>query len=174
MDDTTWRVLFQDVRTLEEAYELDDELRGIEQVSFQLVARDGSKVSLLKQLEKIVSYKTANKLQLLADKQLIDFASPESLRQFFDLAHKQVMKVPRLQLQLAIEVNEQLLDSIYKWIKGAVNKPVFLELVVKPNVMAGCIIVYAGIYKDYSVRFQLEEQAEAIFKPIMAQVGENG
>ena len=168
MDTTVWDILFNGVRTLEEAYLLDDELRVVEQMSYTSdLTEAGKDKGLLARSKDAVSYKTYTKLQEIEEKKLVVFTNPEELRLFFDQVHKQIMNVPRLQLQLAIEVNEQLLSGFYNFIKGVIKTPIFLEIVVKPSILAGCVVVYKGVYKDYSIRTRLEEHAAEVYGPIM-------
>lgn len=177
-DEQVWDILFENVRTLEEAYRLDDELRVVQQQSFIVLAGDDKKStrktrspkSLAEKSKALVSHSTYQKISELEAKQYISFSDQDTLRNFFEFAHRKIMETPRLQLQLAYEVNAQVLGTLYAWVKRELKSRVFLDIVVKPQILAGCIIVYQGVFRDYSLRTVLKTRAREIFKPIMEDI----
>ncbi len=167
-------ILFEEVRTLAEAYQLDDELRNIEQQSFgglpSKPSGKSSSVSLAEKVESTISSRTYHVLKELEAKGFINVNNPEQLSYFFQLAHKYIQQMPRLQLQIAVDLNEQMLTKVYAWVSRTVKNRVFLDIVVKPQILAGCAMVYRGVYRDFTLRTMLEEQSKAIFKPIIDDI----
>lgn len=174
MDEKVWEILFFNVRTLEEAYRLDDELRVIQQESFTVIPNKQKESqgidSLAEKSKNLISHITYQKMKEIEAKGYISFADPDALRNFFELAHRKIMQTPRLQLQVAQEVNAQILGTLYGWVRRELKGRVFLDFVVKPQILAGCIIVYQGVFRDYTLRSVLKHRAQEIFKPIMQEI----
>lgn len=175
MDEKVWDILLLNIRTLEEAYRLDDELRIIQQESFVVGKKTGNGkkalITLAEKVKSLISHTAYEKIKELEAKDFISQANPDELRNFFEFAHKKIMTTPHLQLQVAIEVNAQVLGSLYAWVRREVASRVFLDIVVKPQILAGCIIVYQGVFKDFSLRSVLRQRATEIFRPIMNDLG---
>jgi F0F1-type ATP synthase delta subunit len=172
MDEKIWPLLFTDVRTLEEAYLLDDELKTVEQATYSIGDKGNDPEALMAYVKDKISYKTYTKLQALIERNMVNFRDVNQLHMFFDQAHKQIMNIPRLQIQIAIEANDSLITAIYSWVKREVHDVVFLELITKPALIGGCVIVYEGMYKDYSVKYKLESDPKKVFEPIMHTIDE--
>lgn len=197
IDDQTAQVLLKEVRTLDEAYALDNELRIVYQQSFSIVPEpakakasqksttqsnqldnnttnqktDGNRnTPLANKIKDHVSVTTYGKIHELETKGIISLNKPDELRAFFESVHNLINRTPRLQLQIAVDLNMRLVTDTYEWVEKHFNQKVFLEVVVKPQLLAGCIIIYKGVYKDFSLRTVLMKRKEDIFSPIMQKL----
>lgn len=171
-DNEIWRKVFANVRTLDEAYRLDDELSTIERENFRMVTREAEEtgISLPERVKPKISSRLYQILLDLQEKRLLNFDDQDQVRLFFQNAHRVISQVPRLQIQVSIEVNEQILNTIYGWVRKEVEQTIFLDIVYKPQILAGCVIVYKGVFRDYSLRGRLEKHGREIFKPIMDRI----
>lgn len=173
MDKETLDYIFNNIRTLDEAYVLDDEFRIVQQASFDMKPDATGKVPLLSErVKNRVNARTYSMVKMLEEKKAINPNNMEETQVFFERVHQEIMKMPRLQVQVAIELQDNTLNFIYGWLKKEINTRFFLDIVTKPQILAGCIIVYNGVFRDFSMHALLHDNKKEIFGPIMQKFNE--
>lgn len=173
MDKETIDFIFNNIRTLNEAYLLDDEFRIVQQESFNLKPDAAGQVPpLSERVKDKVNARTYAMVKMLEERGAINQQNLEETQVFFEVIHKEIMKMPRVQIQVAIELQDAALGMIYDYLKKEVNTRFFLDIVTKPQILAGCIVVYNGMFRDFSMHALLHDNKKDIFGPIMAKFSE--
>lgn len=173
MDKKITDILFNGITTLTEAYTLDEELRITRDAYFYIKAdKEGKVPTIAERIKDKVSRKTYEAFKTLEEKNLLATNDPDSLNKFFETAHNIILATPKLQLQVAIDLNDQLLATVKNWVERQMVDRIFIDVVTKPQILAGCVIVYQGAFRDYSLRKQLEENAASVFKPVLERLAQ--
>jgi len=60
-------------------------------------------------------------------------------------------------LTLAIEPKKSTIDKIIFFVREHIEKDIIIEINVEPNIIGGAIIVFNGLYRDYSLKTKLDE-----------------
>lgn len=66
----------------------------------------------------------------------------------------------------AIELPDDEIDKLGVYLRQSYEERFLFDLKIDPSLIAGCSIVYNGLFKDYSLRKKLETNKEAILKEI--------
>ena len=63
-----------------------------------------------------------------------------------------------LKLYLAFEPTQAAIEKFYSFINQKVGEEVLLEILYQPKILGGAIIIFAGEYRDFSLRRIFEEE----------------
>ncbi len=94
------------------------------------------------------------------------------LEQFNESNFSQIMtglensinKLQALTLYLPFEINDQIAEQIGQKARITFNQLLLLDIKYDPNLIAGCALVWKGIYKDFSLKAKLGQQKEQILE----------
>lgn len=70
---------------------------------------------------------------------------------------QQAKNLTVLVIYFAIDLPVEKIDEIGALIRQDFNKNIIIDVKIDPTLLAGCALVYKGVYKDYSVRQQIEQ-----------------
>lgn len=79
-----------------------------------------------------------------------------------------VQNIPSVRLIIAYEPSEDAIDRFYSFIAGACQKHILLDLGYAPDIIGGAVIIYRGIYRDFSFKYifekEFKDEQESILK----------
>ncbi len=61
-------------------------------------------------------------------------------------------KTPKLLMTLAFKPDAKFTNQLFLWVKTTVGPSYLLELAYDPDIIGGSVIVYNGLYKDFSLK----------------------
>ncbi len=68
---------------------------------------------------------------------------------------------PKFSMTLAFKPDQSFINDLFEWIKANVGDTYFLEFTVDPEIIGGGVFVYNGLYKDHSLKKQLNKFFES-------------
>ena len=71
---------------------------------------------------------------------------------------------PYLTIYLPFETNDEAVKLIGSMVKQLFNSNLLLDIKYNPALLAGCELVWKGIYKDYSLKTRIEERRGEILE----------
>lgn len=75
----------------------------------------------------------------------------------------ELAKIAIVELTIAFEPTRQNLDIFHAWLSENLNTPVVLNVHYDPKLVAGAVIIYKGLYRDFSVAKKIDAAVEAEF-----------
>lgn len=84
-------------------------------------------------------------------------ASEANFLGFLKSLRQILIDLKEVQLTLAFEPTEELIDDIYKWFKTNLNTSFVINFNYEPNLIGGAQIAYQGKFYEYSLRKELEQ-----------------
>lgn len=91
------------------------------------------------------------------------FTKDNALSEISELDGK-INQIKPLTLYLAFEVNEQVSLAIGLRVRELFQPDVLLDIKLNPALLAGCALVWKGIYKDYSLKAMIEARKTEILE----------
>lgn len=73
-------------------------------------------------------------------------------------------QLPFLTMYLPFEANGETAKLIGSMVRQLFNPNLFLDIKYDPSLLAGCALVWKGIYKDYSLKERIEERKGEILE----------
>lgn len=75
----------------------------------------------------------------------------------------QTKKISPLIVYLAFEPGEGENQQLSTWVRQIFGNPqLVIDVKYNPDLIAGCALVWKGVYKDYSLKKKIEDQKEQI------------
>ncbi len=102
-------------------------------------------------------------LNSLPSQLLEKFNKDNLLSQIAELENK-LTEVSVLTLYLAFEVDDQAAYALGTKARTLFNPTLILDIKFNPALVAGCALVWKGIYKDYSLKSQIESRKSEILE----------
>lgn len=88
--------------------------------------------------------------------------SKDNVYEVFKSMEQAIAKLPTLTIYLTFEADDQSLAQIGIFARKAYLPSLLLDIKYDPNLIAGCSLVWKGVYKDYSLRAKIEEKKQEI------------
>ena len=83
---------------------------------------------------------------------------------YFKAVEERLANTPSLMLNIAFEPNDEALSEIGQFTRTNFTSFKLLDFKYDPSVIAGCVLNWKGISKDYSVREAIEEKKEVLLE----------
>lgn len=84
-------------------------------------------------------------------KESISMSNAKEMSTFLNGLTKYIEGLPSVTLILAFSPSEKQLKEMQGWMEQNLNKKILLHTVFDPSVIAGMVVQYDGVYKDYSL-----------------------
>lgn len=105
--------------------------------------------------------KDANWLKSLPPDFYQNFNKDNVYRLLADI-EKQKEGLKNLTIYLTFEPDDFTLNQIGAYARKSFGEQILLDVKYDPNLIAGCSLVWKGVYKDYSLKAQLKEKQSEI------------
>jgi F0F1-type ATP synthase delta subunit len=113
-------------------------------------------------LQKQFGLRKKDKFLALLRKNNIPLNSNSDLNIFFEKIQKLISELPTVDIVLAIEPNNEVLNTISNWFLINLKKQVLINVKIDPKIIAGASIGYQGKQVDASI--------DSLFKNVSANV----
>lgn len=90
--------------------------------------------------------------------------SKDNVYQIFTELDQQKLKLKPLTIYLAFEPDDSSINLIGTMARKMFADSLILDLKYDPNLIAGAALVWKGIYRDYSLRSQIEQKKTEILQ----------
>ncbi len=90
--------------------------------------------------------------------------TPDNITQFFSQLEKQIQSLKVLTIYLTFEPDNETLSQIGVSLRKTFKDLYLMDVKYDPNLIAGPALVWKGVYKDYSLRSQIEQKKEMILQ----------
>ncbi len=153
MDD---KLLYSDILgDIKTVGELEDFVLEIDIILGNLYKRSDKTTDEI--FDKKVRKSTAIRIKKLIEKNGINTSDyPAAEKLLFGLKDY-LKKCKVLKMSLAIEPTEEIVDHIFNWVLENIGDGIVLDIDKDESILGGAIISFGGLYKDFSLRRNLEE-----------------
>jgi F0F1-type ATP synthase delta subunit len=97
----------------------------------------------LKKKDALIAFLRTNK---------VNAQSPSELNSFFNTLIDKISELPVLSISIAFNPTEETLRMLSEWFLLNRKSQVLFEIIVNPDLIAGCTISFNGKYIDYSIK----------------------
>ncbi|KPJ73616.1 hypothetical protein AMJ48_00040 [Parcubacteria bacterium DG_74_1] len=70
---------------------------------------------------------------------------------------KELRALPEIKLDIAFSPKDNFLNTISQWLQRELGQRTILDITVNPKVVAGAIIEYQGIWRDFSLAKKIDQ-----------------
>lgn len=81
----------------------------------------------------------------------------DNIYDIFSELEQAAAKFPTLTMYLAFEPDDVTLSNLGTFARKTFGSSLMLDVKFDPNLIAGCALVWKGVYKDYSMRSKIEQ-----------------
>lgn len=145
----TAREILSLVRTKEDLNMLESEIETLLTALFKKNVKKSAKESVRSDIYKILENHFA-KVKW----------DPEALRKILINLQDEISQFKTISLTIAFEPSAKFMEELSNWVKTNIGEKVFIDLSIDRSVIAGLVVAYKGIYKDYSARKVLNKKVE--------------
>ena len=87
----------------------------------------------------------------------------ELVKSYSDLKQlrKQLFEVPIFSAQISFIPTKQFSTKLISLLQTNISDPFFLEIIVNPGIMGGCVIEFKGMYNDRSLKRDITKWMKA-------------
>lgn len=89
-----------------------------------------------------------------------DFKKVEDKAKYLSDLKKALSKVARVNLVCAFEPSESSIERFYQFLKDEIKKDLILDIGYDPQIIGGAIVIYQGMYRDFSFKKIFEDEFE--------------
>ena len=165
MQNTIYTDILAKVQTTSDAEALMNQL---DQMLANLFRID--KVTFEKNVNHNLNYDIANALKNTIATSGITYANHEEMKSFLTGLKEELKSCQVMTLTIACKPSAELVNSICDWVNENLGRKVLLEVNVDPYILGGAIIIFNGVYMNFSVKKKLEDifvkNQEAILKQL--------
>ena len=90
----------------------------------------------------------------------------KNLYEVLEGIEKSLEGVPSITLYVPVELPPSHLEDIGRWLRQHVHKHMLADVIVEPDMGAGCALVKDGVYHDFSLRYFLRKQEQQLIRII--------
>lgn len=88
----------------------------------------------------------------------------DNISEIFNDLESRINKLKILTMYLPFDADELTLSRIGEFARKNFNSLLVLDMKFDPNLIAGCALSWGGIYKDYSLRSQIDQRKGEILE----------
>jgi len=107
--------------------------------------------------------------KIVLDRAGDDFYQVFTVKNAYDVLQgieRSIELLPIVTLYVPIELPHQSVSDIGKWLRDRVHSQTLMQIIVEPDVAAGCALVKDGIYHDFSFRYFLHTHDQQLLESI--------
>lgn len=90
----------------------------------------------------------------------------ENFHNLFEKIEKQIDALNLLIVYLPIELPDKEIPMLGKKVRLMFNQVSLIEIKLDPTLIAGCALIFGGLYKDYSIRSKIQEKRMEILSTL--------
>lgn len=90
--------------------------------------------------------------------------SKENISEIFSELESKISKLKILTMYLPFDSDEQTLIQVGEKTRRTFENLIVLDIRFDPNLIAGCALSWNGVYKDYSLRSQIETHKNEVLE----------
>lgn len=155
MDPTQFSPILNRIYTKEDA---DAFVSSVDTFLSQLYTNSGSDTVTL--IKKTLPPETLDTVQNALYAQKISPLDKERIHVFFTHLKEVMRKLKIFKLTLVFNPPYAFIQKLHVWIQENIGIDIILSIQKDPALIGGTVIEYGGIYRDYSLRKQLDEVFE--------------
>lgn len=107
-------------------------------------------------IHNLIPYDQAAFIAKLAAQHTVNMDNKADVQKFLGELRDAITALPVVQISLAFSPKAKVIGLIHDWFYRTFRKMVILDIIVKPDLLAGSIISYNGKYYDYSLGKETE------------------
>ncbi len=113
-----------------------------------------------------------NWLYQLGDSFFTQF-NQSNFSQLFQELEIRINHLSPLIIYFAFEPNIVELNNVGSWLRKNYGPQFIFDHKLDPSLIAGCALVWKGVYRDYSLRSKIEQNRQGIIQVIRASINSN-
>lgn len=88
----------------------------------------------------------------------------DNLNEMLEALDKGIEKLQHLTAYFAIDLPEDKLEQLARFLRQNFKQQLLIDVKFDPLLIAGCALVYKGVYKDYSLKQTIEDNKEKVIE----------
>ncbi len=148
---THFKQLLDEIITIQDINQFKQDLDLLSNSLFKTHANLKRKINQL-----FTPYQSQLLYKILTSKKINFVKNAESGQEFIQDLQAYLDSLPILHLTLATLLPQQNLMQISDWLNTDTKSKIILDIVIDKNIIGGILIYQNGIYKDYSLKNQLD------------------
>ena len=131
------------------------------------------RIDLDKKMSELFSYELKEKIKSYSWQEQINLNDPESFGKFLSNLRALIKNMPSVTIHIAFKPNAEIVNEVSAWFIENYGKNVQLDFIYDKSLIAGPVIVFNQISKDFSLKKRLDERyKEDDWKKFVARVRE--
>lgn len=90
-------------------------------------------------------------------KEKITLTDHDKIKEFFQKLQEAVSRLPLVRLTFAFSPSPKILETTSDWAKNTFGHDAILDIEIDEKILGGAIVVYEGIYKDFSLKNRIQK-----------------
>lgn len=116
------------------------------------------RIDLDKKMSELFSFELKEKIKAYSWQEQINLNDPISFGKFLSHLRAHIKSMPIVTIRIALEPDEEIVKEVSAWFVENYGKHVLVDLILDKKLVAGAIIVFNQISKDYSLKKRIEER----------------
>lgn len=96
------------------------------------------------------------------DQNILSSINSSNLNEVFDQLETEVKRINVLTVYLPVDFDEDQQNQIGLYVQNNFSQKPLIDIKLDPTLIAGCALVWNGIYKDYSLRKRIQDNKEKL------------
>lgn len=109
-------------------------------------------------------------IKTLGEENISQTISKDSLGEILKEVKSAVEKIDILVLFTAVELTTEGYNEVIKKVRSLTNKHLLIDFRLDPTLVAGCSLIWKGVYKDYSLKSRIEKNRDLILSQFKAYI----
>lgn len=146
----------------------EEVVRKLDELSNSLFNK---RVNLDQKTSELFSFELKEKILAYFAQEQANLNDPMSFGKFLDKLREYIKNLPIVSISVPIEPNDELAREVSSWFINHFGKNVLIDLVLDKTLVAGTIISFNGVQKDFSMRKELDEKfSEEDWRRLVAKI----
>src|SRR3989344_9517789 len=116
------------------------------------------RIDLDKKMGELFSFELKEKIKAYSWAEQVNLNDPESFGKFLSNLRSHIKNMPVVTIKIAFEPDEEIVKETSSWFMENFGKNVLIDLIFDKSLIAGAIVTFNEISKDFSLKKKLEER----------------
>jgi len=133
----------------------DEVISHIDELKENLYNR---RVDLDHKMSELFSFEMKEKMKSLSWQEQVNLNDPESFGKFLLTLRNHIKNMAVVKIKIAVKPTDDVIDEISSWFMTHFGKHILVDLLFDKSLIAGAIIIFNDVEKDFSVIKRLAEK----------------
>lgn len=106
----------------------------------------------------------------IKQEKVLESITKDRLTDFLKELQAETEKINILVIFTAVALNEESTDEVVKKVRLMISNQILVDFRLDPTLVAGCALIWKGVYKDYSLKSRIEQNREQILSQFKSYI----